>query len=157
MLENADLPWTPSTSLSHSQNTKDFHPWRYEEVTKWLQIYFVVNLLNVSSHKDYTNKAGKRAFVLWEKRLFGFPYNCRNGVVKRYLLLFWCPYSLSMPPLDELLSVLEHFKFTHTVTAASGLNHSFDKVSSFTVRTCQVQLARMCYKFEIHRISDKMF
>lgn len=64
MLENADLSWTPSTLLAHSQNTKDFHPQRYEEGTKLLQIKFVIHLLNVSSHKDYINKAGNRAFIL---------------------------------------------------------------------------------------------
>lgn len=47
------MSWTPSTSLTHSQNTKDFYSQRYEERTKLLQIYVVINLLNVSSHKDY--------------------------------------------------------------------------------------------------------
>lgn len=71
MLENADLSRIPSTSLAHSQNNKDFYPQKYEERTKLLQIYFAINLLNVSSHKDYINKARNRALYYERKDCLG--------------------------------------------------------------------------------------
>lgn len=156
MLENADLSQIPSTSLARSQNNKDFYPQKYEERTKLLQIYFAINLLNVSSHKDYINKARNRAFVLWEKRLFGSSHICRNWMVKRHLFLFWCSCSLSTLPLDELLSVLEHLNLHLLSWATSGLNFS-DTSPSFTMRIFRIQPEMMWHKLEIHEISDKIF